>query len=93
MNLNLHGAARGVAAARVVDAANVALVEVFGNDIGEHIVARSFVKNEVVVAFTDPMAASEVRNRQADILSRIRQRLPGTKISGLRTVPATDRPL
>lgn len=92
-SLNLHGAAQGVAAAQVVDAANTVLAEVFGPDITKDLHARAYIKKEVYVAFTDAMAASEIRNRQAELLARMSEKLPRVSIKGFRTVPATDLPL
>ena len=90
-SLNRHGAHRGVVAAQVVDAVNVVLVEMFGPDIKQHVVAHAYTQGEVRLIFTNSMAAAEIRNHSEKILSTIQKKLPKNKFIRLRLIPAVDQ--
>lgn len=89
-SLERIGIRQNVTAARVVDAGNQALTEIFGKNIGTMLRATSFERGELHIKFSDTVAASEARNRTEDILRSIQEALPSCGVARIVLRPATE---
>jgi len=91
-HLRRLGVERNVQAARVVDAANRVLRDLYGLSAARDLWAQTFTRSELTIAFVEPMAAARVRSESTEILRQLHSRLPDVRVSRIRLVPATNRP-